>query len=127
VECINNSGIAKVLKHAQNFIHANENPVAEWILKDMTRNPVLYTAWRGPAFWHLGLELVDFVNAPMHILFLGIVKKFFERVIAWNKANGTTREFSVYTRNLMECLKVLGLSWLSVVITVPNLLRSVVG
>jgi hypothetical protein len=112
VECINNSGIAKVLKHAQNFIHANENPVAEWILKDMTRNPVLYTAWRGPAFWHLGLELVDFVNAPMHILFLGIVKKFFERVIAWNKANGTTREFSVYTRNLMECLKVLGLSWL---------------
>jgi hypothetical protein len=112
VECLNGSGVRLVLLHAKNCVTAQKGFLDEWILRERDANPDLYKPWLGPAFWHLGVCFKDFVNAPMHIWFLGVVKKFFERIVAWNKANGTTKQFSVYTRNLMEALKRLGLGWL---------------
>ena len=78
----------------------------------MEQNPEEWKPWKGPTIWRIGLELIDFVHAPLHLMFLGIVKKVFERIIAWNRANGSLKEFSQYTQNLMESLKQLGLRWL---------------
>lgn len=49
------------------------------ILSHQKNNKSLYEEYRGPPTWRRGIELTQHVDAPMHLLFHGIVKK----IIRW--------------------------------------------
>jgi hypothetical protein len=132
--CLNKVAVGIVLSHIKNALLLKEAHQAVAIAADCVAGSVveqhflqiiedshdskhgsLYTAWVGPPEWDFcGGSLKKYVSAPMHLIFLGIIKRFLERVIAWVKSKGYFDEFSEITNGLLESVGDLHLSFLDV-------------
>jgi hypothetical protein len=56
------------------------------------------------------MELEDFVDAPAHLLFLGIVKAVFQLVVAWLSSKDCLAPLCRHVSGYLEKIKSLRLS-----------------
>jgi hypothetical protein len=85
------------------------------LLAEQASSPKDFEPWLGSPEWDVcSGDLGKYLTAPMHCYFLGIVKKFLERLIAWVNAKRWNDQFSEQTNGLLELLMNLGLSFLEI-------------
>ena len=46
----------------------------ELIEKQIKQNPALFQLWQGGPYWHSNIDFKSFIDAIMHLLFLGVTK-----------------------------------------------------
>ena len=66
---------------------------ADSILVDFQRNEIKYNKWCDGLFWNSSLSLKQFVDAIMHLVFLGITKSTHQMINLWIKL---TRRKSIF-------------------------------
>lgn len=85
----------------------------ETMNQDNTQSPQKYVAAGFPGVWDRDLPLSLYVDTPMHLLFLGIVKAVFIYVGIWSSRCGRRGVFQEIAKNRLLQLDCLNLSWLT--------------
>ena len=101
-ECLEGGLIDKVVENGmrrsnldkilQGLADVSEEVVAD-VREDHNDNPRRYDVPEVPSYWSSGDEISVFVDSPMHLLFLGIVKKVLQVIKEWMIENNI---FSVF-------------------------------
>ena len=74
------------LEHYSLKIVKNELPKnSDIIIKHLTENEDLFREWNGGPYWDGPLQLHQFIDYLMHLLFLGIVKSSSSLITKWIK------------------------------------------
>jgi hypothetical protein len=119
--CIKSKLTHKIVERAKNCnqlrlsFEAAENDPAEWeaMIEDNDNNPEKYSASVIPGVWERGEPLKMYVNTPMHLLFLGVVKAVFLYVGIWSHCWGRKQGFQIFAKKILQQLDDLKISWLS--------------
>ncbi len=86
------------------------------ILEDYYLNPQKYQKFSGISTWRNNLNFDTYVEAPMHLLFLGIAKTLYTDVNNWLTAqNKYTAFHSKITNGILEPLEQLKLPWIKII------------
>jgi hypothetical protein len=72
---------------------------------------ILRGAWEYPALWTRGVDLSKHIDVPMHLTFLGAVHTSLQMVHDWMTKRHKYASFIRYTKNSLESIQKLGLSW----------------
>lgn len=75
------------------------------------RHPSMYKKWKPPTFWNRNVPMERFIDAPMHLLFLGITKTIVTMIHEWLKLRDQNAIFLRYARKAMILPYTLGLDW----------------
>ena len=78
---VNNEACDNVISHC-NYIIVNDKTskgnvselARKLIEKQNKRNPALFQLWEGGPYWHSNIDFKSFIDAIMHLLFLGVTK-----------------------------------------------------
>ena len=91
VNCISEKGQDKIIDHADNYLVLQlslllneEDNILE---KDATMFPSKYTKYMGGPYYNGTLELYQFLDCIMYLLFLGVVKTTKGVIIDWINRN----------------------------------------
>lgn len=77
-----------------------------------TKNSDLDTLYYGPVQWKRGAVIDQHVDAPMHLLFLGIVKSVTVWLVQWATERKQTTAFDRLTKQMpLSDIQALNLSW----------------
>ena len=100
----------------QKTIELNENNVASKVINSQfNKNPALFEEWRGGPYWDSNIELECFIDAIMHLLFLGVTKTSKQYLdIAIKKSSVNARKSSK-RENCYHIISKWGLDWLKVI------------
>ena len=98
-EGINGEMIRKIAAHAKQLSRA--------ISSQATEVPV----WNNPTLWERGVPLDSYIDVPMHLLFLGIVKSTLSFVNIWISSRGWNLLVTSRTNNSLDAIGGLNLSW----------------
>ena len=92
-----------------------EKEPEEWerIKTKQKENPELYRMAPIPAIWNRNTPLHLFIDTPMHLLFLGVVKAVFARIGEWSYRAGRGPAFTRIAKTLLTDVDNLKLQWLS--------------
>ena len=101
-----------ILKTAFENAETDEGEWAE-AMEENQSNPEKYSKAKKPAVWQRDLPLSLYVDTPMHLLFLGVVKAVFIYVGVWSSRCGRRPAFQVIAKNRLKQLEALKLSWLT--------------
>jgi hypothetical protein len=82
------------------------------LLRDKNNHPERYNKMQAPSLFLRGVPLRAFLDTPMHLLLLGIVKASFWRITTWAGRRGRKRAFVAFAREMLTQLDDLKLSWL---------------
>ena len=56
-------------------VEVNDKNVANNLIRtQLQKNPTLFETWRGGPYWNSNIEFKSFIDAIMHLLFLGVTK-----------------------------------------------------
>ena len=77
-------------------------------LEEWKQNPSKYDLPETPSHWTGGDEISMFVDSPMHLLFLGIVKKVLQVIKAWMLEQGMFRDFTERVKTYNQKLDEIG-------------------
>ena len=70
----------KALKYfASGNVSSSEQKDASYVVNDSKLNKRKYTQWCGGPFWNSNLELLNFVDALFHLIFLRVTKSTTKR------------------------------------------------
>ena len=72
---------------------------------------ILRGGWEFPALWTRGVELSQHIDVPLHLFFLGVVRTCIHMVHDWMTKRHKSASFIRYTKNTLESIQKLGLSW----------------
>ena len=86
-----------------------------YVIKDSIANEGKYIPWHGSAFWNGKLELKQFVDALMHLIFLGVMKSTKKLISKWIQMSRRTKSFNELTRGLLTPIIEMGLDWCKVI------------
>ena len=121
-ECFNEKLIDTIFLHAQNAIllkqakagDLSDNWVAQAILSEYELEGDQYVMPDLPGTWTSGASLLAFVDCPMHLLFLGIVKKIIQVIKDWLSQQKLFESFKKRAEELNKLLDDLYLEWLNI-------------
>ena len=83
------------------------------VLEDSRNNPSSYEIPKTPSHWVSGDTMRKFVDSPMHLLFLGIVKKVLITIKEWMSEQGLFTDFKSRVKEYNKKLEELCLDWLN--------------
>jgi hypothetical protein len=86
----------------------------KWFKMDMEKNPDYYCQWKIPAFWEREVELSQFVDAVMHLCFLGVFKNTIKMTKEWLKCQQKHPSFLRFAEGMLDPLQSMNLSWCNV-------------
>jgi hypothetical protein len=72
--------------------------------------------WEHPALWKRGTELCKHIDVPMQLIFFGILRTCVQMVHGWMTKRHKSAFFSRYTKNSLECIQKLNMSWCKCII-----------
>jgi len=72
-----------------------------------TREPI----WNNPSLWNRGVPLSTHIDAPMHLIFLGIVKSTISVVNEWIASKGWNIMIESRTNTTLDVISSLNLTW----------------
>ena len=110
-----------VLNHASNVKQLSdsysnrESDPGLWsrVCVNKKANPEKYLPAPIPAIWNRDLPLNLFIDTPMHLLFLGVVKAVFGRIGEWASKAGRATAFNHFAKKKLESVEALKLQWLT--------------
>ena len=121
---INNEGYQKISQRSKNMkalqyynssdIDEKDIEDGECVMKDCVLNKDKYTQWRGGPFWNSSLNLNQFIDALMHLLFLGITKSTKKLLYNWITTSRRANKFNVTKKDLFSPVTAMGLEWCKV-------------
>jgi hypothetical protein len=80
----------------------------------LAMEPTTLDPWEPPAIWKRGVELTQHLDAPMHLIFHGIIKGNCGLLIQWLKDRRSSSSFKRYFTGLLEPVASLSLEWCKV-------------
>ena len=119
--CINKETINKIIDHAYNTkmiisikeeVNFENNIDYIPILVDEKKEPQKYQMYQIPCVWNEKIPINTYVEAPMHLLFLGISKTIFTDVVNWLISKNKLTAFCSYATGKLEMVELLELPWL---------------
>jgi hypothetical protein len=115
VHGVNKKSASEVIDNASNcrkLASAAQGTLAHTALAlEAERHPSMYKKWKPPAFWNRNVPMERFVDAPMHLLFLGITKTIVTMIHEWLRLRDQNTIFLRYARKAMLLPYKLGLDW----------------
>ena len=84
---------------------------ADYMIEDYNISKDKYVDWIGGPFWNSNLTLNQFVDALMHLLFLGVTTKNYELVMKWIHMSKRMKVFSFVKEGILQLISVMGLDW----------------
>ena len=82
--------------------------------KEKNNHPDCFYRWKFPAVWTRSYSLDQFIDVPMHLLFLGIQKTIMKRVTLWHSRRSAKLPFKKYAEGLLDPIYRMRLSWCKV-------------
>ena len=82
--------------------------------KEKNNHPECFSRWKFPAVWTRSYPLDQFIDVPMHLLFLGIQKTIMKRVTLWHSRRSAKSQFQKYAEGLLDPIYRMRLSWCKV-------------
>ena len=84
------------------------------LYQDQIENPNLYKIFEVPIQWEHCNSFNTFVEAPMHLLFLGITKVIMLDIQMWLKLSNHSANFYKLTNGILEPIQALRVEWCKV-------------
>ena len=114
-ELINRTKNLKVLQHFASG-DASDSKIADgdYVIKYSILNKDKYTQWCGGPFWNCNLELNQFVDALMHLVFLDVTKSTKKLLANWISGSRRAKKFNVIKKDLFTPITAMGLEWCKV-------------
>ena len=81
------------------------------ILLDYKKNEERYKEWRGSDYWNPSMNLDNFADMIMYLLFLGVDKASKEIVSLWMKDSKRLEQYVTMTKDLFSTISDMGLEW----------------
>ena len=121
--CLNTAGIEMLIQHtkntkALNLLTSKKDSLTgdeSYVLKDSIINVSKYQPWHGSAFWNGKLELKQFVDALMHLIFLGVIKSTKKLISTWIQMSKRGKSFTLLARGLLTPIVEMGLDWCKII------------
>lgn len=112
------NSIVNQAKNCHNLYSAFENAPTDWmewvrLNNENEENPAKYQMSKLPGVWERDIPLKLYVDTPMHLLFLGVVKAVFAYVGIWSGRCGRKAIFQEIAKTRLRQLDLLKLSWLT--------------
>jgi hypothetical protein len=104
----------KLLDEIMNEPNYNSKEEYKHILCDYQNNPEIYQKYIHPSTWKTKNDIQAYVEAPMHLLFLGIAKTMFSDINNWLSKINKYSSFLKTTEGILESVEKLKLPWLKV-------------
>ena len=114
---INKLGSRKIIEHCENKmaynLYQNEvtNADGKLVMCDYAKNPDKYSHWKGGPFWKSNLQLFQFVDVLMHLLFLGVTKSTKELIYDWITQTKRLNGYKLFANNIFSHVAGMGLDW----------------
>jgi len=118
---INVAGCQELIKRTKNInalnhfssenVNDSEKKDASYVLNDYKMNKMKYTEWRGGPFWNSNLDLIQFVDALMHLMFLGVTKSTKSLLNTWICKTKRAKKFKLVINQLFTPISEMGLDW----------------
>jgi hypothetical protein len=83
----------------------------EKIAEILEMDPTLLDSWEPPASWTRGVDLIQHLDAPMHLIFHGIIKGICGILKLWLKDRNSSSSFERYYTGLVDIIASLSLEW----------------
>ena len=80
-----------------------------------SQHPEMFEMYPFPSVWCRENELNTYVDAPMHLLFLGITRHLAKYIQEWIALKRMTPKFLNYAKGLLEPIQRINLSWCTVI------------
>ena len=121
---LHTKAITKIMDAATNhciYQEAEENKEQQmntWIQlrKDYENDPRKYQSWTLPSSWYNFDNVQLYVDAPMHLVMLGVGKSVYIKVAKWLKIRMQATEFKESTKGILDQLKVYSLDWCKILL-----------
>ena len=97
--------------HTSKDIQQVDKNNADSILVDFRRNEKKYEKWCGGPFWNSSLSLNQFVDAIMHLVFLGVTKATQQLINSWIKVTKRSGVFNMVRKGIFKPITDMGLDW----------------
>jgi hypothetical protein len=120
--CMNEKTINEIVSKAYNC-HLLQVSISSKILdpisfdildKDKEEHPELYKIYEVPIQWNFCNSFNTFVEAPMHLLFLGITKTVMLDIQMWLKLCAQSVNFFKLTIGILEPIQIIRVEWCKV-------------
>jgi hypothetical protein len=120
--CMNDKTITEIISKAYNS-HLLQVSIDSKILdplsfqvlnKDKEDHPELYKIFEVPIQWEFCNSFDTFVEAPMHLLFLGITKVIMLDIQMWLKLSNQSNSFFKLTTGILEPIQRIRVEWCKV-------------
>ena len=85
------------------------------ITKYSIENEDLFREWNGGPNWDGQLQLLQFIDCLIHLLFLKIVKSSSTLAIEWMKETEILKFYKEYKKGMYSCVATMGLDWCKVI------------
>ena len=114
---INKLGSQKIISHCNNkmtyelYDHEKTSAEKTVIQVDQVKQPQQYKFWEGGPYWKSNLNLNQFVDVLMHLLFLGITKSTRELVYNWISQNKRLKGYKIFANHIFKHIADMGLDW----------------
>ena len=114
---INKLGSQKIIDHCHNkmaySLYENEVTTADrkLLMCDHAKNPEKYCHWKGGPFWKSNLQLSQFVDVLMHLLFLGVTKSTKDLILDWITQTKRLNGYKLFANDIFYHLAGMGLDW----------------
>jgi hypothetical protein len=111
--------VTAVIEHANNakrYVHAKINiakdPNEHHIVKlDFEQNKEKFMKWKLPSSWFGQTDTQLYVEAPMHLLFLGIMKQIMYKTTEWLIKRKQLTYFQSLTSGILQPIERMNLDW----------------
>ena len=97
--------------HTSKDIQEVNKQNADSLLVDFKRNEKKYDIWCGGPFWNSSLSLNQFVDAIMHLVFLGVTKATQQLINSWIKVTKRSGVFNTVRKDIFKPITAMGLDW----------------
>lgn len=123
VECFNGKLTDEIIENGTNAriiseIHQGTSPHSEedqaLFLVQQENEPEMYCAPPEPAVWNAGEDISIYVDAPMHLLFLGIIKSSLFSLKKWLEKKSYLTDFLERSEAFNRKLDQVKLDWLRI-------------
>ena len=103
--------LEKARKILQNDDQSQMSQSMSNVIQKFNDDPSQFQPYTEPATWNSELDMVNYPDAMMHMVFLGVVRDLLEIVTEWLNFHGYMKTFKQKTLGMYESIQKLRLSW----------------
>ena len=109
------SNIVSLNHYSLNDVKKEFSKDSEMIIKYSIENQDLFREWNGGPYWDGPLQLHQFIDCLMHLLFLGIVRASRDLINEWMKSRKILIPYKKVKKKMYSCIASMGLDWCKVI------------